>query len=187
LAQGATRFAERIECDVDFQQIADAWSADVLRYTQDVLAQCRTALQPDHSCGFGPSQHSSTGNRWTRANPLATVERVQKITGLESEKHVYHLELSLEGSGLEYAPGDALGVWAPNDHELVNEVLDALGIAADAEVMLDSHRHTVHEVLMRKRELTRLSSDMVQDTLNWQKQRVRIVLARWMTNNAAIH
>jgi sulfite reductase (NADPH) flavoprotein alpha-component len=165
VAQGATRFAERIECDVDFQQLADAWSADVLRYTQDVLASTSTELRssPAIPAALGHLSIVPQANRWTRANPFAaTVERVQKITGLESEKHVYHLELSLEGSGLEYAPGDALGVWAPNDHGLVNEVLDALGIAADAEVMLDSHRHIVHEVLTRKRELTRLSIDTVQ-------------------------
>lgn len=165
LAQGASRFAERIECDVDFQALASAWSTEVLHFAQDTLAP---AIGEPHASQAvsASSAHLSIVpqvNRWTRANPFAaTVERVQKITGLESSKNVFHLELSLEGSGLEYAPGDALGVWAPNAHELVNEVLDALNIAADAEVILDSHRHTIHEVLTRKRELTRLSADTVR-------------------------
>ncbi len=165
LAQGATRFAERIECDVDFQQLASAWSTEVLRFAQDTFAPATGESRVSQAVS-APSAHLSIVpqvNRWTRSNPFAaTVERVQKITGLESGKNVFHLELSLEGSGLEYAPGDALGVWTPNAHELVNEVLDALGIAADTEVLLDGHRHTMHEVLTRKRELTRLSTDTVQ-------------------------
>jgi sulfite reductase (NADPH) flavoprotein alpha-component len=165
LAQGASRFAERIECDVDFQPLASTWSTEVLRFAQDTFAPAGGEARVSQVV-VPSSAHLSIVpqvNRWTRANPFAaTVERVQKITGVESAKNVFHLELSLEGSGLEYAPGDALGVWAPNAHELVNEVLDALTIAADAEVLLDGHRHTIHEVLTRKRELTRLSADTVR-------------------------
>lgn len=165
LAQGATRSAERVECDVDFQQLASAWSTEVLRFAQHEFSTTSTVAQvaPAAPLSSAHLRIVSQANPWTRANPFAaTVERVQKITGLESGKNVFHLELSLAGSGLVYAPGDALGVWAPNDHELVNEVLDGLGIAADTEVLLDSHRHGIHEVLTRKRELTRLSTATVQ-------------------------
>jgi len=165
VARGATRFAERMECDVDFQQLASTWSTEVLRFAQDTFAPASGEAHVSHAVSPASAHLSIVpqANSWTRANPFAaTVERVQKITGLESEKQVFHLELSLQGSGLEYAPGDALGVWAPNAHELVTEVLDALGIAADAEVLLDGRRHTIHEVLTRKRELTRLSADTVQ-------------------------
>ncbi|MSQ99044.1 MAG: sulfite reductase [NADPH] flavoprotein alpha-component [Xanthomonadales bacterium] len=165
LAQGASRFAERIECDVDFQALASAWSTEVLRFAQDTFAPASGESRVSQAVSASSAHLSIVPqvNRWTRANPFAaTVERVQKITGLESAKNVFHLELSLEGSGLEYAPGDALGVWAPNAHELVNEVLDALDIAADDEVILDSHRHTIDAVLTRKRELTRLSADTVR-------------------------
>jgi len=174
LAQGASRFAARIECDVDFQQLASTWSTEVLRFAQDNFAAASGETLVGQAVPPSSAHLSIVPqvNRWTRANPFAaTVERVQKITGLESAKNVFHLELSLEGSGLEYAPGDALGVWAPNAHELVNEVLDALGIAADAEVLLDGHRHTVHEVLSRKRELTRLSTDTVQGYAELAKNR----------------
>jgi len=100
--------------------------------------------------------------RWTRTNPFsATVERVQKITGLESAKDVYHVELSLEDAGLDYEPGDSLGIWAPNDHALVDEVLAALAIDPQTPVTIDQHRHTLHELLTRYRELTRLSPDTV--------------------------
>jgi sulfite reductase (NADPH) flavoprotein alpha-component len=157
LAQGAKTFDERVECDIDYQAAASSWSEEIVRYGQEHLAT-RPAQQMAHLSVVPPA------TRWTRANPFsATVERVQKITGLESDKDVYHVELSLEDSGLDYQPGDALGVWAHNPHELVAEILGALNIAADDEVELEDHRHTIHELLIRKRELTRLSADTVQN------------------------
>lgn len=161
LAQGATVFAERVECDVDYQEAANAWSAEVVRFGQEQLA-------PDTSStaiNAAPARLSIVPQtvRWNRANPYAaTVERVQKITGTGSEKDVYHLELSLADSGLEYQPGDALGVWAHNRHELVEEVLAGLRIDSAEEIELDGQRHSAHELLARHRELTRLSNDTIE-------------------------
>jgi len=157
LAQGAKIFDERVECDIDYQSAAGSWSAEIVRYGQEHLV-----TRPAQNVGRLSVVPPAT--RWTRANPFAaTVERVQKITGLGSDKDVYHVELSLEDSGLGYQPGDALGVWAHNSHALVSEILDALDIEADEEVVVDGHGHPVHELLARRRELTRLSADTVQD------------------------
>lgn len=164
LAQGATAFDERVECDIDYQQAASSWTAEIVRYGREKLLPEPSAATAAN--GLQVAGHLSIvppAARWTRANPFAaTVEKVQKITGLESDKDVYHLELSLQDSGLRYQPGDALGVWAHNRHELVTEVLTALHIEANEEVVLDQHRHTAHELLTRKLELTRLSMDTVQ-------------------------
>ena len=160
--QGAVAFDERIECDIDFQQAASSWSSEIIRFGQENLA---TVDQSSAAVNSSPGHLSIVPPtaRWTRSNPFtATVERVQKITALESEKDVYHVELSLEDSGIDYQPGDALGVWAPNRHELVNEVLSGLDIDPEESIELDEHRHTMHELLTRRRELTRLSPDTVQ-------------------------
>lgn len=163
LAQGATAFDERVECDIDYQQAASSWTAEIVRYGREKLLPEPAATTANGLQAAGHLSIVPPAARWTRANPLAaTVEKVQKITGLESDKDVYHLELSLQDSGLHYQPGDALGVWAPNRHELVTEVLTALHIEANEEVVLDQHCHTAHELLTRKLELTRLSLDTVQ-------------------------
>ena len=46
-------------------------------------------------------------------------------------KDVRHLELSLQGSGLHYEPGDALGVRHRNPDLLVDDVLQALRLDGD--------------------------------------------------------
>jgi len=163
LARGASTFADRVECDIDVQPAAGEWSAEVVRFGLEQLApegSASPATAPAHSNRLSIVPQATA---WSRARPFAaTVERVQKITGLGSEKDVYHVELSLEGSGLQYEPGDSLGVWARNSHELVGEVLDELRIAPDQEVVLDGHRHSIGELLIRHRELTRLSPDTVE-------------------------
>ncbi len=163
LAQGAKTYAERVECDVDYQQQADDWSAGIVRFGQENLAVAPAAAQSAAHLSVVPQSA-----RWTRANPFpAVVERVQKITGLGSDKDVYHLEFSLEDSGLEYAPGDSLGVWAYNNHAVVDEVLTGLKIDAADQVNVDGHPHSIHELLVRHRELTRLSADTVRNYAEW--------------------
>ncbi|MEJ8569066.1 diflavin oxidoreductase [Elongatibacter sediminis] len=157
--QGAATFSTRTDCDVDYEALATEWSGSVVEYGREHLA---TESGAASTAAVGRLSVVPQAPRWTRANPFAaTVERVQKITGLESSKHVYHLELSLEDAGLDYEPGDSLGVWAPNDHDLVARVIDRLGVDADESVEVDAHRHSVHELLTRHRELTRLSADTV--------------------------
>jgi sulfite reductase (NADPH) flavoprotein alpha-component len=155
-ARGAKTFSPRIDCDLDYQAAASDWSGTVLAYGREQLPG---GAPPALAGRLSVVPRTA---RWTRANPFsATVERVQKITGLESAKDVYHVELSLEDAGLDYEPGDSLGIWAPNDHALVDEVLAALAIDPQTPVTLDQHRHTLHELLTRYRELTRLSPDTV--------------------------
>jgi len=156
LASGARPYSARVECDLDYSSNVELWSGQVLDYARE--------QQPSHENRRNPQHLSVVPNteKWSRTNPFkATLERVQKITALESEKDVYHLELSLADSGIEYQPGDALGVWANNDHDAVAQILDALKIAADAEIELEGHSHTAHELLVRHREITRLSADTV--------------------------
>src|SRR5690606_18742888 len=81
----------------------------------------------------------------------------QPITGRGSEKDIRHLEISLEGSGLRYQPGDALGVWPVQSASLVNQVLDILNLSPDETVTIGNATHSVKEWLGRHRELTQLT------------------------------
>lgn len=159
LATGAKPYSARVECDLDYSSNVGLWSRQVLDYAHE------QQQETDGASKRNSIQHLSVvpgSEKWSRVKPFrATLERVQKITALESSKDVYHLELSLAGSGIEYQPGDALGVWANNNHETVSQILDGLGIAPDSEIDLEGRSHTAHELLVRYREITRLSADTV--------------------------
>jgi len=85
----------------------------------------------------------------------------QRITARDATRDVRHLELSLAGSGLEYEPGDALGVWHENPREIVDRVLAALHASGDEQVDADGQRRTLREWLTTSREITRLTRPFV--------------------------
>lgn len=73
-------------------------------------------------------------------NPVidAVVSKVSCISRKGAEKRTLHLELDL-GTQTDYQPGDAFGVIAPNDEDLIQAILKRLGIqTADEEMQMYS-------------------------------------------------
>lgn len=69
---------------------------------------------------------------YSRKNPFtATVLVNRLLAGAASEKETRHVELSLEGSGIQYLPGDSLGVLPENRSYMVQEVVRRLGLKGD--------------------------------------------------------
>lgn len=69
---------------------------------------------------------------YSNKNPFPARHPVNvKLTGGGSEKDTRHHEISLEGSGLKYLAGDALGLQVTNCPALVEEVIAALGASGD--------------------------------------------------------
>lgn len=171
-ALGATRIGPRVDCDVDYGPAYEAWASEMLAWSHDHLAGTETSTgDPDPVNGYGsfagrPAAHLSvvrTTPDWTRERPFAAeVLDLRPLTGEGSPKDVRHVALSLEGAGLDYEPGDALGVWAPNRADTVAEILDGLGLAADASVTLDGQPLILGEALAEHRELTRLDAGTLE-------------------------
>lgn len=87
--------------------------------------------------------------------PLAaTLACSAPLTAEGSEKRVHHVVLDLGDSGLEYAPGDALGVWVQNNPEEVEIVLGLLGAKGSEPVQVaDGAIVPAREALTRECDL----------------------------------
>ncbi len=71
----------------------------------------------------------------SRDNPAsATFVSRHKLNKPGSEKETWHIEIDLSESGLDYAVGDAFGLFPVNDPGLVEAVIAALGVPADTPV-----------------------------------------------------
>ena len=79
------------------------------------------------------STESASG--YSRKNPFpATLTVNRSLTGEGSNKDTRHFEITLAGSGLTYEVGDSLGVFASNDPELVDAILQNQGFSGEEQV-----------------------------------------------------
>ena len=63
----------------------------------------------------------AVSRRWGKSRPFhGTVVAIQGLCTVESanDKNTYRVEVDLGESGLEYAPGDALGIYPQNAPEV---------------------------------------------------------------------
>jgi sulfite reductase (NADPH) flavoprotein alpha-component len=149
---GAKRITDRVDCDVDYDAAATAWFDTVTHQVKDDLgAKSSQSVAP--SLDMGAS--SVVATQYTKKSPYtATFLESQKITGRDSVKDIRHIEISLEDSGIQYRPGDALGVWFKNDANLVDELISVLGLQSDTSVSWSGDDYPFNDVLINKLELT---------------------------------
>ncbi|MDD4932897.1 MAG: sulfite reductase subunit alpha [Methylacidiphilaceae bacterium] len=99
---------------------------------------------------------SPTANPYTRANPfLARIAENRALTRQGSEKETRHIAVDLRGSGLSYQVGDSLGIFARNPPEIVEELLQALGLSGEETVSLQGKTAPLREFLASQFVLNR--------------------------------
>ena len=116
-ALGATRVAERIECDIDYEAPASGWIDATLGTLQAELGEPEAGAVI-HVDFARPAAGVAAWNR-TRPFEAEVTERV-RLSGSRSTSDTWHVELSLEGAGIEYEPGNSLGFLPVNDPQLVD-------------------------------------------------------------------
>lgn len=142
-ALGAERLHPRVDCDVDFSAPAQAWIDTVVEYLARERDAHAAAVQVSAARSPAP-----VANAYTRKNPfLANVLTNQRITAAISDRDVRHLELSLEGSGIHYEPGDALGIVVRNGPERVRALLEVLPFDGEEPVAHETATRPLREIL----------------------------------------
>src|SRR5438552_7591052 len=58
----------------------------------------------------------------------------RRISSEDSGKETRHFEISIVGSSFHYEPGDSMAVYPSNDPQLVNEIIQALGVSGNETV-----------------------------------------------------
>lgn len=163
---GATRLFAAGEADLDIDTVAGPWRTQALEQARRTL---RPAASAAPTATVTPLRPAAAAPAYSHAAPFqAEVLANQPISGRDfkgpafgqhgaADKQVRHLELSLQGSGLSYQPGDALGFAHCNPAAIVEPVLAALALDGDAQVNLQGHSRSLRDWLAGHRELTRLS------------------------------
>lgn len=157
-ALGATSIFDRADCDVDYEADAQTWIHGAVDAMAKLLEQVSGSVSP----AVAPVAGSAV-SQYNKNNPFkASLSVGQKLTGRRSVKDIRHYEISLEGSDIQYQPGDALGVWFSNDAALVNEIIDRIGANGDEQVTVGEETGSLVQLLSDRLELTQLTPGFVK-------------------------
>ena len=152
---GGVRLRPRVDCDVDYDEPAAAWTADVVAKIARKAGGAAAAADAPRGAGAAAL--------YDKRNPFpARVLENLTLTGRGSTKETRHIEFSLEGSGLVYEPGDALGVAPRNDPRLVESLLDALRLSPSAPVEIKGRASTLAEAIEKDLEISAVTPRFIE-------------------------
>ncbi|MEG0471591.1 MAG: assimilatory sulfite reductase (NADPH) flavoprotein subunit [Solibacillus sp.] len=153
---GAQRLVPRVDCDLDYDELAEQWQADVVNAMEALVgAATQNTVQFE--------QGVEVEGSYSKKNPFyAEVLANINLNGRGSNKETRHVELSLENSGLTYEPGDSVGIIPQNEPALVEKLLAALAFDGAEEVVVRDERINLQEALLKKLEITVLSKSLLQ-------------------------
>ncbi len=157
LELGGTRLFDRVDCDLDYDEPFSEW----LQGVSSSLSEGEAVSLPQESAGA----NNQAVSEYSRTNPFyAEVLENINLNGRGSNKETRHLELSLEGSGLVYEPGDSLGIYPTNDPTLVDELIQTCGWNAEEAVTVHKNGDTLplKEALTSHFEITVLTKPLLQ-------------------------
>lgn len=158
---GAKPLLERVDCDVDYDSDVDSWTTNLNTKLKEEFKP--SSVVPMPGVNIQSQSRVASDAVFSKKNPFEAelIESV-KITGRDSVKDIRHVEIDLAGSGLTYAPGDALGVWFENDPELVGRLLSLIEVDATKQVVLKDETLSIADALRSKLELTQSYPGFVQ-------------------------
>ncbi|MCY8789282.1 assimilatory sulfite reductase (NADPH) flavoprotein subunit [Bacillus inaquosorum] len=154
---GGQRISPRVDCDLDYDEPAAEWLESVFGGLSE--AGCGSAAP---ASAASPQTGESS---YSRTNPFrAEVLENLNLNGRGSNKETRHVELSLEGSGLTYEPGDSLGVYPENDPELVELLLKEMNWDPEEIVTLNKQGDVrpLKEALISYYEITVLTKPLLE-------------------------
>lgn len=155
---GAKRVHARQDCDVDYEDAHREW-------LDAALAALAPAAEPVVAMPSVAAPVASSA--YGKKNPFPS-ELLEKVilNGDHSSKETWHYELSLEGSGLIYQPGDALAVLPVNAPDMVEEILAAAKLKGGEEVELKGKgKKLLADALREDLEITVLSRAVLKKLL----------------------
>lgn len=156
-ALGAERIHERVDCDVDYDEPFAAWRQGVAAVLGPAAVAAEPMEEPEEDTGYSKK----------RPFPSPILANYD-LNSEGSLRETHHIELSLDGSGLTYEVGDALGVLARNDEKVVDEILAALPFNTNEDVPLPTGGEaSLRDALVASYDIRSLTPKMVE---KWQER-----------------
>ncbi|GAA0137176.1 assimilatory sulfite reductase (NADPH) flavoprotein subunit [Paenibacillus sp. YSY-4.3] len=157
---GGERISPRVDCDVDFDESATEWIGNVLEALGKLSASGASV-----SSAAPAAASSGTESEYSRSNPFsAEVLENLNLNGRGSDRETRHIELSLEGSNLQYEPGDSLGIYPQNHPQLVEDLITVMGWNGEETITVNKNgeQRTLRDALSRYYEISVLTKPLLE-------------------------
>ena len=142
-ALGAQSILPRVDCDVDYQQDADAWVNSVMQLLLEKSADAQPTVAKPVPLKSG--RHIYSGKVVSNIN----------LNDNGSVKATHHIEIASDET-VDYVPGDSLAVIAHNPSPLVKRVIQLIGATGGEQVALKKETVSLQVALTSKLSLMRL-------------------------------
>lgn len=149
---GGQRIVSLEKCDIDYEGQAVSWFENILQQLS-VSAGAAAVVAPN---GSSAVVAKPAGKKIYTGTVLANIN----LNDRGSSKQTHHLEISAEG--LEYQPGDSLGLVPENPTVVVEAILGVTGADAERKVMLRQEETTVGHLLRKKLNIVYLPERVVR-------------------------
>ena len=106
--------------------------------------------------------HSQDSSAPSKDNPYQSKLLINRLLNEGSDKETRHFEISLQGSGLNYEPGDSLGVIPQNNPEVVDDLLAATGLSENEQVQIAEESLSLRDALINRLACTVLSKIQIK-------------------------
>jgi sulfite reductase (NADPH) flavoprotein alpha-component len=159
---GGERIYPRVDCDVDFEEDSEVWMSAVL---EKLASATQTAPIQSAARVSTPAPGTPAAITYSRTNPFqAEVLENINLNDSGSTKVTRHLELSLQDSGVSFAPGDALGIIPRNHSGDVDHLIDILKLDPNEPVpVARQSEKPLRQALIEDYEISRLTPRVLEN------------------------
>ncbi len=155
---GANRIHPRVDVDVDADDPYEIWSKAVIA----ILTPNATSVALS-----GTNADDAEEGGYSKKKPFPSVVLKNYNLNGAGAKQTNHVEISLNGSGIEYEVGDALGVFPENPEKVVDEIIAALPFRAGEVPTSTGEEVSLREALLHHYDIGNINKALIG---KWQKR-----------------
>ncbi|MEJ7769590.1 MAG: flavodoxin domain-containing protein [Chitinophagaceae bacterium] len=174
---GGSRLVPLQKCDVDFEAASNTWIDDVLQVLNNAGSTAAAVVQP--------TAKKTSGKKTYQSRVLANIN----LNDRGSNKETYHIEL--EAEDIQYQPGDSIGVIPENPVEVVNAILELVGIDDKRTTEYNNEQNLISNLLLKKLNIIYLPervvnkyAEIVQQEISPSRKDLIDLLTMYPINNA---
>jgi len=134
---GGKRIAPLQKCDLDYETDAHNWFDQLISKLH--ATETTTGITPKTT-----EVKKTVGKQYYEGTILTHIN----LTAKGSAKKVYHIEIAADG--VEFLPGDSIGIVPENYEQLVQQILSLTSVAPDTTIDYKGESSTIHELLVSK-------------------------------------